>query len=470
MYAHKSCFSLTAVGVNVSVLLGDSRLVPVFSLLHHGDVRRFKGGLHPHQPLGVFSHGLDRFICSFPLRASYRPSPVLSVAQLREPSLRCLDPLHLGDIWVALIVPLRRLLVLLHPSLILAPELRGCSVVDPGYLHTRFAGRFFLTIPLRLAYSNRRRGFPLLSAGFGNGIGRAILYGGGASSLHFPHVIYDHSVVSVSGGNCHPVSLSIKVSKLRFSVNPSVSRKLSVNRLTVSCSFICSRFFIYSFRNLRQLVNMSLCVQLGFVFGVRHSSHGAVFVADIVPEARFPGGVPRDLQHVPGIRREDHVLAVADLPVDVALDLVGPAVRVVPEDHLPVSLHVLFPVRQNHDARPAGRFFLTIPGIRVYNSIRRSLRPSGDPVLNGNPSFCVAGGFVLYVYVVSVLINNFVQIELVCSLISVYYSGYINGCVSQSYRSSNHVAVVPSSFPIQIRLDDVAFFDYFLYRCNAQHL
>lgn len=127
---------------------------------------------------------------------------------------------------------------------------------------------------------------------------------------------------------------------------------------------------------------------------------------------------------------------------------------------------------------PSGRFFLhaarrfslTIPGIRVYNSIRRSLRPSGDPVLNGNPSFCVAGGFVLYVYVVSVLINNFVQIELVCSLISVYYSGYINGCVSQSYRSSNHVAVVPSSFPIQIRLDDVAFFDYFLYRCNAQHL
>lgn len=68
MYAHKSCFSLTAVGVNVSVLLGDSRLVPVFSLLHHGGVRRFKGGLHPHQPLGVFSHGLDRFICSLPLR------------------------------------------------------------------------------------------------------------------------------------------------------------------------------------------------------------------------------------------------------------------------------------------------------------------------------------------------------------------------------------------------------------------
>ena len=256
MYAHKSCFSLTAVGVNVSVLLGDSRLVPVFSLLHHGGVRRFKGGLHPHQPLGVFSHGLDRFICSFSLCASYRPAPVLSVAQLREPSLRCLDPLHLGDIWVALIVPLRRLLVLLHPSLILSSEFRGCSVVDPGYLHTRFAGRFFLTIP----------------------------------------------------------------------------------------------------------------------------------------------------------------------------------------------------------------------GIRVYNSIRRSLRPSGDPVLNGNPSFCVAGGFVLYVYVVSVLINNFVQIELVCSLISVYYSGYINGCVSQSYRSSNHVAVVPPSFPIQIRLDDVAFFDYFLYRCNAQHL
>ena len=85
--------------------------------------------------------------------------------------------------------------------------------------------------------------------------------------------------------------------------------------------------------------------------------------------------------------------------------------------------------------RFAGRFFLTIPGIRVYNSIRRSLRPSGDPVLNGNPSFCVAGGFVLYVYVVSVLINNFVQIELVCSLISVYYSGYINGCVSQSYSA-----------------------------------
>ena len=190
------------------------------------------------------------------LRASYRPAPVLSVAQLREPSLRRLHPLHLVDIREVWVVPLRRLLVLLHPSLILAPELRGCAVVDPGHLHTRFAGRFFLTIPC----------------------------------------------------------------------------------------------------------------------------------------------------------------------------------------------------------------------IRVYNSIRRSLRPSGDPVVNGNPSFCVAGGFVLYVYVVSVLINNFVQIELVCSLISVYYSGYINGCVSQSYRSSNHVAVVPSSFPIQIRLDDVAFFDYFLYRCNAQHL
>ena len=109
MYAHKSCFSLTAVGVNVSVLLGDSRLVPVFSLLHHGGVRRFKGGLHPHQPLGIFSHSLDRFICSLPLRASYRPAPVLSVAQLREPSLRRLDPLHLGDIREALIVPLRRL-------------------------------------------------------------------------------------------------------------------------------------------------------------------------------------------------------------------------------------------------------------------------------------------------------------------------------------------------------------------------
>lgn len=100
---------------------------------------------------------------------------------------------------------------------------------------------------------------------------------------------------------------------------------------------------------------MSLCVQLGFVFGVRHSSQGAVFVADIVPEARFPGGVLRDLQHVPGIRREDHVLAVADLPVDVSLDLAGPAVRVVPENHLPVSLHVLLSVRQNHDRAPAFR-------------------------------------------------------------------------------------------------------------------
>ena len=88
------------------------------------------------------------------LRASYRPAPVLSVAQLREPSLRRLHPLHLVDIRESLIVPLRCLLVLLHPSLILAPELRGCAVVDPWYLHTRFAGRFFLTIPLRLAYSS----------------------------------------------------------------------------------------------------------------------------------------------------------------------------------------------------------------------------------------------------------------------------------------------------------------------------
>ena len=160
------------------------------------------------------------------------------------------------------------------------------------------------------------------------------------------------------------------------------------------------------FGYLHQLVNVCFRVQLGFIFGVCKRSKSPIRVSHIVPKARFPGSVLRDLQHVAGIRREDHVLAVADLPVDVALDLVGPAVRVVPEDHLPVSLHVLFPVRKNHDARPSGRFFLTIPGIRVYNSIRRSLRPSGDPVLNGNPSFCVAGGFVLYVYVVSVLINH----------------------------------------------------------------
>ena len=100
---------------------------------------------------------------------------------------------------------------------------------------------------------------------------------------------------------------------------------------------------------------MSLCVQLGFVFGVRHSSQGAVFVADIVPEARFPGGVLRDLQHVPGIRREDHILAVADFSVDVALNLIRPAVRIIPENHLPVSLHVLLSVRQNHDRAPAFR-------------------------------------------------------------------------------------------------------------------
>ena len=171
---------------------------------------------------------------------------------LVQPLLGVCDPPQLVGKREALVVPVVRFIPRLCAALILAPQLgvfpalhlRTCPSVR---FFLRAAGRFFLTISGSVAYSNRRRGFPLLSAGFGNGIGRAILYGGGASSLHFPHVIYDHSAVSVSGGNCHPVSLSIKVSKLRFSVNPSVPRKLSVNWLTVSCGFIFSRFlFILS--------------------------------------------------------------------------------------------------------------------------------------------------------------------------------------------------------------------------------
>ena len=74
---------------------------------------------------------------------------------------------------------------------------RASSFYFPHILRTRPAGRFFLTIPLRLAYSSRRRGFPLLSAGFGNGTGRAVLYGGGASSLHIPHIVHNHTIIPV---------------------------------------------------------------------------------------------------------------------------------------------------------------------------------------------------------------------------------------------------------------------------------
>ena len=74
---------------------------------------------------------------------------------------------------------------------------RASSFYFPHILRTRPAGRFFLTIPLRPAYSSRRRGFPLLSAGFGNGIGRAVLYGGGASSLPIPHIVHNHTIIPV---------------------------------------------------------------------------------------------------------------------------------------------------------------------------------------------------------------------------------------------------------------------------------
>ena len=109
--------------------------VPVEHLLHVGAVCRVREE-QPHDiALGI----------------SYGTALPLPVAQLREPSLRRLHPLHLVDIREVLVVPLRRLLVLLHPSLILAPELRGCAVVDPGHLHTRFSRRSLLNHASKLA-------------------------------------------------------------------------------------------------------------------------------------------------------------------------------------------------------------------------------------------------------------------------------------------------------------------------------
>ena len=74
---------------------------------------------------------------------------------------------------------------------------RASSFYFPRILRTRPAGRFFLTIPFRPAYSSRRRGFPLLSAGFGNGTGRAVYVCGGASSLHIPHIVHNHTIIPV---------------------------------------------------------------------------------------------------------------------------------------------------------------------------------------------------------------------------------------------------------------------------------
>ena len=128
-----------------------------------------------------------------------------------------------------------------------------------------------------------------------------------------------------------------------------------MKQLSVCPQLIRNRGIVFLLRNLNEFVYVRLGIQLRLVFRISHQTAVPVLVRHIVPEARLPGGILRDLQHVPGIRREDHVLAVADLPVDVALNLIRPAVRIIPENHLPVSLYVLLPVRQNDDRASAFR-------------------------------------------------------------------------------------------------------------------